>query len=117
MQHDGKSNERLAFCKILLHNASMLIRGLAKLEKFLRRHAAARTPMARWIEIAEPAEWRSIVDIHRVLPHGRRDSGSLTLLNIGGGNFRLLVVLAYQRQEVLIDELMTHAEYTRKYVR
>jgi len=40
---------------------------------------------------------------------------NLTCFNIGGGNFRLLTVISYDRQEIAIHELLTHAQYDKKY--
>lgn len=42
---------------------------------------------------------------------------NLTCFNIGGNSFRLLTLIYYTRQEIFVHELMTHAEYSRKYVR
>jgi mRNA interferase HigB len=41
----------------------------------------------------------------------------LTCFNIGGNNFRLLTLISYERQQVHVHELMTHEQYTKKYVR
>lgn len=97
---------------------AMVISGLAALEGSLRRNAAARAPMARWIEIVGQADWSDITDVRAVLPTADAIKGTnLTCFNIGGNNFRLLTVISYQRQEVVIEELLTHAQYSRKYAR
>ena len=96
----------------------MLIVGRASIERFTRKHAASRAPMARWIEIASAAVWRSIVDARQSFPSADAIKGtSLTCFNIGGNSYRLLAIVSYKQQEVLIRELVTHAEYTRKYLR
>jgi mRNA interferase HigB len=101
-----------------LHNAKVLIRGLAALEGFLKKNAAARAPMARWVAVAESADWRSIIDVRQSLPTADAIKGTkLTCFNIGGNSFRLLTLISYERQELVIHELMRHADYSRKYVR
>jgi hypothetical protein len=41
----------------------MLVTGLASIDQFLRRNSGARTPMQRWIELAEAAEWNDITEV------------------------------------------------------
>jgi mRNA interferase HigB len=95
---------------------AVTILGLASIEFFLRRNAAARSPMARWIEVVEEAEWHDITEVRAVLPTADAIKGTnLTCFNIGGNSYRLLTVISYPTQEVYIHELMTHAQYTKKY--
>ncbi len=94
----------------------MWILGLAALEGFLKRNAAAQAPMARWIALVESAAWQSIVDVRKTFPTADAIKGTnLTCFNIGGNSYRLLTVISYQRQQVTIRELLTHAEYDKKY--
>ncbi len=96
----------------------MLILGLAAIEPFLKRNAGARGPMARWLELTAAGEWRDLVDVRRTLPTADAIKGTgLTCFNVGGNNYRLLTVISYRRQEVLIHELLTHAEYNKHYTR
>jgi mRNA interferase HigB len=96
----------------------MVIRGLAALEGFLRKNAAARAPMARWVAVAGQANWHSIIEVRQSLPTADAIKGTnLTCFNIGGNSFRLLTLISYQKQEIVVDELMTHAEYSKKYTR
>ena len=74
--------------------------------------------MTRWVAIAEASTWNSIIDVRRVFPTADAIKGmTLTCFNIGGNSFRLLTMISYDRQEIVIDELMTHAEYNKRYVR
>ena len=38
----------------------------------------------------------------------------LTVFNIGGNDFRLIARVEYQRQEVYIRAVLTHAEYSKE---
>ena len=97
---------------------SMTIRQLASIERVLTKHAAARKPMARWINLVRTADWKSIADARESSPTADAVKGTnLTCFNIGGNSFRLLVIVRYVLKEVEIHELLTHAEYNRKYVR
>jgi mRNA interferase HigB len=93
----------------------MLVANLASIEKFLRHHAKARKPMRRWVAIAEEAEWSDIVDARATWPTAEAILGTnLTCFDIGGNSFRLLAVVSYSRQEIVIRKLMTHSEYDKK---
>jgi mRNA interferase HigB len=94
----------------------MLIVGLAAIEQFVKNNASARGPMARWIAVVEQAEWRNIVDVRKTLPTADAIKGTdLTCFNIGGNSYRLMTAISYRRQQIVIRELMTHAEYTKRY--
>jgi mRNA interferase HigB len=94
----------------------MLIVGQGRIEQFLRKHAAARTPMARWFEITAQAEWHSIVDVRQSFRHADAVKGTaLTCFNIGGNHYRLLTIVSYDEQIVSIVEPMTHSDYDKKY--
>lgn len=96
----------------------MRISRLAAIDKHLKQHAAARKPMQRWIEAVEAAQWQSIAEARRVLPTADLIKGTrLTCFNVGGNNYRLITVVSYELQQVTVIELMTHADYTKKYVR
>jgi mRNA interferase HigB len=100
----------------MAYHPSMLIEGLKLIEKDLKRNAAAREPMKRWIQKVQAARWQSIIDVRRMFPAADAIKGTnLTCFNIGGNNYRLLAVIRYIRQEIEIRELLTHTEYSKKY--
>jgi mRNA interferase HigB len=58
------------------------------------------------------------MELRMTLPTADAIRGTnLTCFNIGGNNYRLLAIVSYQRQEIVIHELITHAQYNRKYGR
>jgi len=94
----------------------VLIVGLTALEATLKKHAAARRPVLRWVELTTAAEWNSIVDTRATFPTADAIKGTpFTCFNIGGNNYRLITVIDYPGKSVAIFELLTHAEYDRKY--
>ena len=38
-----------------------------------------------------------------------------TCFNIAGNTFRLIAIVSYGRCEIVIEEVLTHAEYDKKY--
>lgn len=96
----------------------MVIKRLVAIEGVLRKHTAARKPMARWIELVRVAEWDNINDARCTWQTADAIKGTnLTCFNLGGNNYRLITIVGYERRIVAVVELLTHAEYTRKYVR
>ncbi len=94
----------------------MLIALPETIDPVLKKHPAARKPMHRWIEITEAAQWQSLAEVRRTFPHADAVRGTtMTCFNIGGNSFRLLTVISYERQTVVICELLTHAEYSKKH--
>src|SRR5438045_563653 len=80
-------------------------------EEWLKKHDGGRAPMARWVAIARAASWQNIADVRRTLRSADAITGTeLTCFNIGGNSYRLLTVISYQRQQIVIRELLTHAE-------
>jgi len=61
-------------------------------------------------------QWNDITDARKTFPTADliKDTNQ-TCFNIGGNNFRLIAIVSYSRQEILIRELLTHPEYSRKY--
>jgi mRNA interferase HigB len=63
------------------------------------------------------AKWQSLQDVRRIY----RDADAVTVasgktvtvFNIGGNKFRLVVAIHYNRQRVYLLRLMTHAEYSK----
>ena len=82
----------------------------------MRKHATARSSLAQWLEIAEEAEWRNILDARAIWPSADAIKGTnLTCFNIGGNSYRLMAIVSYHRQEITVFEVLTHAEYDKRH--
>ena len=44
----------------------MEVVGLERLEKFGRRHAAARKPVRQWLDVAEAADWQTPAEYRKM---------------------------------------------------
>lgn len=96
----------------------MLIRNRKAIEQAVRKHAQLRKPIRRWVEIAERAQWQNIADARATCPTADAIKGTpFTCFNVGGNNFRLIAVVSYVRQEILVEAVLTHAEYSSKHAR
>ena len=91
----------------------MLVFNKDILERFGRKHAAARKPIRRWLDVAEAATWDAPADIKRCDPSASLLGGGKVIFNLGGNNFRLYVMVSFAAGVVSVEWVGTHAEYDR----
>ncbi|MEO7098765.1 MAG: type II toxin-antitoxin system HigB family toxin [Luteolibacter sp.] len=91
----------------------MEIVAVDKIEKFVRKHANARASLSSWLLIAEGAEWTCPQDVKNCFSSADILSGNRIVFNIGGNNYRLVVLARYRNGILLIQKVGTHAEYDR----
>jgi mRNA interferase HigB len=91
----------------------MKIVGQPKLEKFMKKHARAKSSLSAWLQDAKDSEWKTPQDVKNRYNSADFLSGDRIIFNIGGNNFRLVVIVRYQNGIVMIDRVGTHAEYDK----
>jgi mRNA interferase HigB len=88
-----------------------------RLVSFGKRHADARKWLSAWIEITERATWKNIQDVRKTFAAAdavRGRSGRvLTVFNVKGNRYRLIVAIDYSLGVVNVLTVMTHPEYSR----
>jgi len=94
----------------------MDVRGVILLENFSQIHPRAKRPLKRWLDIMRSSEFRSFAELRRTF--GSVDCvGDLTVFNISGNHFRLVVLVNYIASEASVWGVYTHDEYTKLIVR
>jgi mRNA interferase HigB len=87
--------------------------GRRKLDEFARRYANARKPLAHWEKAVRAASWKNLAELK-----GTFGSADLvdckTVFNVGGNKFRLIGMVDFEAQTVLVANVMTHAEYSKQ---
>jgi mRNA interferase HigB len=91
----------------------MRIAGREKLVHFMHKHAAAKKTIGSWLAMVEREVWSCPQDIKNLYRSADILSGNRVVFNIGGNNFRLVVVVRYTASVVLIDRIGTHSEYSK----
>jgi mRNA interferase HigB len=82
------------------------------LERFWTRHPDAKVPLKYWLQATKSATWKNFSDVRRTF--GSADVyKALTIFNIGGNNYRLIVEINYKTQIVYVHEVLTHSEYDK----
>jgi len=87
--------------------------GKREIVKFMTRHAASRSALQAWVEIAENAQWQNTQDIKSDFASASFIGGSRVIFNIGGNNYRLAVQAVLVRQTLIVIWVGTHAEYSK----
>jgi mRNA interferase HigB len=91
----------------------MEVIALDKIEKFVRKHANARASLASWLLITEGSNWTCPQDVKNTFNSADILSGNRIIFNIGGNNYRLMVLAHYRNGILLIQKIGTHTEYDR----
>ncbi|HEY9868958.1 MAG TPA: type II toxin-antitoxin system HigB family toxin [Candidatus Obscuribacterales bacterium] len=82
------------------------------LRDFSRLHPRSRRALARWLEITEAARWRHMTDVQADFASAEEVKGWV-IFNLHGNAYRLVTVIRFPQQQVIIHQAMTHAEYDR----
>lgn len=91
----------------------MTVVGKQILESFIKKHGRAATSLKPWLAEAECAEWKTSQDIRNRFNSADFLSNNRVVFNIGGNNFRLVVIVYYTAGILKIDRIGTHAEYDK----
>lgn len=90
---------------------------LKRLREFWSRHPDAVAPLRQWYKLALHARWGSLQELRNDLPQADGVTnglgGTLTVFNIGGNKYRLIVRIRYDHQLINIRDVLTHANYDR----
>ena len=99
-----------------------------KLTEFAQRHSTSRPGLFRWLNLIQQRNFSSINELRETFPHAdlvkketpvqprqrvpysNRET-TFTVFNIGGNKARLIAIIRYESQQVIIHEVLTHAEY------
>jgi mRNA interferase HigB len=87
------------------------------LRDFWTRRPDAQEPLRQWFKTASAAQWQSLADLRRVYPQAdgvptARD-GVLTVFNIGGNKYRLIVRIPYEWKLINVRCVLTHSDYNK----
>jgi mRNA interferase HigB len=86
------------------------------LEQFWLRYPDLRRPLQLWFKAALNADWKNISDVRRIYPHADAvnvRSSVLTVFNICGNKYRLIVRIRYDWKLINVRHVLTHVQYDR----
>jgi mRNA interferase HigB len=82
-----------------------------RLREFGEQHPDAITPLDAWYRIVDRAEYRTSQDVKDQFGSASFVGGTVTVFNIAGNKYRLVVNIRYEWQTVFIMHVFTHEEY------
>lgn len=95
----------------------MRVISLRTLREFWEKHRNAEQQLRVWYRIARAAEWRNLPEVRRSFPSADvvriKGRESLTVFDICGNDYRLIVRIRYDYQLINIRCVLTHREYDR----
>ena len=90
----------------------MNVIGHRAIREFSMKHADARTPLDDWYRITRRSRWNNIVEVRSIFPTADA-VGELTVFNIAGNKYRVVVKIDYDSHLILMKHVLTHAEYDK----
>jgi mRNA interferase HigB len=82
---------------------------------YWRLHPDAEPALAKWLDLARKASWTSLQDLRRQYPSADgvtvASGNTVTVFNIAGNKYRLIVCIKYQWAVIYIRDFLTLAEY------
>ena len=85
----------------------------SRLLKFWQKHPDARGALQAWLSEVERAQWQMPGQVTERYPSASAVPGNRIVFRIRGNRYRMVAAIDYQRKELYILFLGTHAEYNR----
>jgi mRNA interferase HigB len=83
-----------------------------KLREFCQKHADSCDALNNWYKAASKSTWNNLAEVQAVYPQAEA-VGNLTVFNIKGNKYRLIVDLVYRDKTIYIKYVLTHTEYDK----
>lgn len=90
----------------------MNVIGTGVIDKTIKKHGDLAGSLGAWLKISKGATWKSLDDLRKTLRDTDTVNGK-TAFNIKGNAYRLIAVVNYDNQTVIVKDVLTHAEYTK----
>jgi len=89
----------------------------SRVREYAALYPDAASSLLAWLRIAKRGRWRSIPEVRAQLPSAdaaKVASGRIvTIFNIGGNKYRLIVSIHYPWSMLYVLRFVTHAEYDK----
>jgi len=76
------------------------------------KYPDSKIPLIRWFKIMDKQDFGNFVELRVTFPSADQ-VGDLTVFNIGGNKYRLIVAIHFNRGKVYIRHVLTHAGYDK----
>lgn len=86
------------------------------MQSFWQSHQQARKPLEKWVQVAEQAHWDNWSQLKSTF--GKADliqakTRTYVVFDIGGNKYRLITMVNFRGQVVIIEAALTHRQYDK----
>jgi len=89
------------------------------IKQYWEKHPNAKASLIKWMITAQEARWQNIQEVRAVFPHADlvtvESGNTVTVFNIAGNHYRLIVKFHYNGGRAYVLKIMTHAEYDKNH--
>lgn len=91
----------------------MRIIAISTLRAFWIKHPEAQTPLQAWYALASRGDWKSPSDIKNAYRNASFTANNRVVFNIKGNDYRLVVLVRYDKRLLFVKFVGTHAQYDK----
>ena len=91
----------------------MRVIAISTLRAFWSKHSDAQTPLMSWYALASRSQWRSPSDIKEAYRNASFTANNRVVFNIKGNDYRLVVLVRYDKGLLFVKFVGTHAQYDK----
>jgi mRNA interferase HigB len=91
----------------------MRIIAISTLRNFWIKHPDAQTPLQAWYALASRAQWKSPSDIKGAYRNASFIANNRIVFNIKGNDYRLVVLVRYDKGLLFVKFVGTHSQYDK----
>lgn len=81
-----------------------------KIIDFYKIYPTSEQPLTRWLKIVKETNYKNFNELKCSFSSVDK-VGKLTVFNIGGNKFRLVVIVKYSKNIISVEKVLTHEEY------
>jgi mRNA interferase HigB len=85
----------------------------SRLTGFWKLHPDAEVPLKAWRAVVRNRQYKNSHEVKQDFGTADFLGGNVTVFDIGGNKYRLVVTMRYDMQHVYIRHVVTHSEYDR----
>jgi len=106
----------LDFLPRCTHNVYMKVIGKLRLQSFWQEHPRAKKPLEKWTDVVEKADWRNWSQLKSTFNKADLVPGKekFIVFDIGGNKYRLITIVNFAGQIVVVKVVLTHSEYDKE---
>lgn len=94
------------------HNVGdMIIIGKNELHDFFKKHAQSKAPLIAWLQLVNENSYKDFNQLRKTFPSADYVCHKYTIFNIAANKYRLITLLNYESQVMVVKKVWTHAEY------